>query len=74
MEMIFVDRTILHSDLNSFYASVECLYRPEIRDKPVTVAGRKSMKITADILHQSLLQRRKNQKQWQLKLRSLKTN
>ncbi len=32
-------RTILHSDLNSFYASVECLYNPEIRDKPVAVAG-----------------------------------
>ena len=32
-------RTILHSDLNAFYASVECLYRPEIRDKPVAVCG-----------------------------------
>ena len=27
-------RTILHSDMNSFYASVECLYHPEVRDKP----------------------------------------
>lgn len=34
-----MDRIILHSDLNSFYASVECLYRPELRDKPVAVAG-----------------------------------
>ncbi|MFA9424550.1 MAG: DNA polymerase IV [Sedimentibacter sp.] len=34
-----VERVILHSDLNSFYASVECLYRPELRDKPVAVAG-----------------------------------
>ncbi|MDF2634775.1 MAG: polymerase [Pelosinus sp.] len=32
-------RTILHVDLNNFYASVECLYRPEIRDKPVVVCG-----------------------------------
>ena len=33
------DRAILHCDLNNFYASVECLYRPEIRDKPVVVCG-----------------------------------
>ena len=32
-------RTILHIDMNNFYASVECLYRPEIRDYPVAVAG-----------------------------------
>lgn len=32
-------RTILHSDMNSFYASVECLYHPEVRDKPIAVAG-----------------------------------
>lgn len=34
-----MDRIILHSDCNSFYASVECLHRPEIRDKPVAVGG-----------------------------------
>ena len=34
-----MDRVILHSDMNSFYASVECLYRPEIRDLPVAVGG-----------------------------------
>jgi len=31
--------TVLHSDANSFYASCECLYRPEIRDLPVAVCG-----------------------------------
>lgn len=34
-----MDKTILHIDCNKFYASVECLYRPEIRDKPVAVGG-----------------------------------
>ena len=34
-------RVILHSDLNNFYGSVECLRRPEIRDKPVVVTGAK---------------------------------
>ncbi len=33
------NRTVLHVDLNNFYASVECLYNPEIRDKPVIVCG-----------------------------------
>lgn len=34
-----MSRTILHIDLNNFYASVECLYRPELREKPVAVGG-----------------------------------
>lgn len=34
-----MERIILHSDLNSFYASVECMKNPEIRDKPVAVGG-----------------------------------
>ena len=29
----------LHSDMNNFYASVEILYDPTLRDKPVAVAG-----------------------------------
>jgi len=32
-------RVILHCDANSYYASVECLYTPEIREKPVAVSG-----------------------------------
>lgn len=32
-------RSILHVDLNNFYASVECLYRPELREKAVAVGG-----------------------------------
>lgn len=34
-------QTILHSDLNNFYASVECLRNPEIRNFPVVVVGSK---------------------------------
>lgn len=32
-------RYILHSDLNNFYASVECMYNPELRNKAVIVVG-----------------------------------
>ena len=34
-----MDRVILHSDLNNFYASVECFYNPTLRNKPVAVSG-----------------------------------
>lgn len=34
-----MERTILHSDLNSFYASVECFCNPKIRHLPVAVGG-----------------------------------
>ncbi|HEY5556267.1 DNA polymerase IV [Acetobacterium sp.] len=34
-----MERVILHSDINCFYANVECLYHPELRDLPVAVGG-----------------------------------
>ncbi len=33
-------RTILHSDLNNFYASCECLLNPELKGFPVAVCGK----------------------------------
>ena len=34
-----MERAILHCDMNNFYASVECMLNPEIKDKPVAVCG-----------------------------------
>lgn len=35
------DRTILHCDLNNFFASVECFFAPELKKVPVAVCGSK---------------------------------
>lgn len=32
-------RTILHSDMNNFYASVECFLNPKLREEAVAVVG-----------------------------------
>lgn len=37
-------RVILHSDLNAFYASVECLHQLDIRHKPVAVCGHQELR------------------------------
>lgn len=48
----WMSRTILHSDCNCFYASVELLHHPELRGKPVAVGGdpeaRHGIVLTAD--------------------------
>ena len=33
------DRTVLHVDCNSFFASVETVFRPELAHVPMAVAG-----------------------------------
>lgn len=33
------EKTILHVDVNNFFASVECSTHPELKDKPVAVTG-----------------------------------
>ena len=38
-EANIMDRTILHSDMNNCYASIELLYRPELRGTPLAVGG-----------------------------------
>lgn len=46
------DRVILHSDINSCYASIELLHHPELRGKPLAVGGdpeaRHGIVLTAD--------------------------
>lgn len=34
-----MDRTILHCDCNGFFASVECILSPELKDVPMAVCG-----------------------------------
>ena len=49
-----MEKTILHSDCNCFYASVELLHHPELRGKPVAVGGspesRHGIILTADYI------------------------
>ncbi len=39
-----MERTILHCDMNSCYASIECFHNPAIRNKSVAVAGKVEMR------------------------------
>ena len=36
-----MERIVIHSDLNNFYASVERKLRPELAGKPIAVCGSK---------------------------------
>ncbi len=39
-----MDKIVLHSDLNNFYASVECVKNPGLRDKCVAVCGSSALR------------------------------
>ena len=39
-----MERVILHCDMNNFYASVECMLDPALRDHPVAVCGNSEMR------------------------------
>lgn len=43
-EMYKLDRAILHSDINSCYASIERLYRPELGKTPFAVCGSQELR------------------------------
>lgn len=49
-----MERTVLHSDINCCYASIELLHHPELRGKPVAVGGdpeaRHGIVLTADYI------------------------
>ena len=53
-------RVILHSDCNGFFASVECLYNPQIRNKPVAVCG------DVDLRHGIILAKNEIAKKYQI--------
>ena len=65
------ERTILHCDLNNFYASVECLKNPKYKDKPLAVTGNPK-KRTGIILAKSTIAKKMGVKTgdaiWQAKL------
>ncbi len=39
-----MERTILHCDLNNFYASVECAKDPCLRNIPLAIAGNQELR------------------------------
>ena len=56
-----MQRVILHCDLNSFFASVELLEHPELREKPVAVCGNPSTR------HGIILAKNETAKHFQVK-------
>lgn len=54
-------RVILHSDCNGFFASVECLHNPDIREKPVAVCG------SIDLRHGIVLAKNEIAKKYNIK-------
>ena len=55
------DRTILHCDLNGFYAAVECVHNPHLRQVPMAVAG------SSDERHGIILAKNELAKQFDVK-------
>ncbi len=56
-----LERVILHCDANSFYASVECVFHPDWRGKPMAVCG------NAEMRHGIVLASTKEAKQYGIK-------
>ena len=56
-----MERTIFHIDMNSCYANIECLHRPEIRNKPVAVGG------DVEARHGIILAKNQNAKKYNIK-------
>ncbi len=56
-----MERVVLHCDANSFYASVECVFHPEWRGKPMAVCG------NAEIRHGIVLASTREAKQYGVK-------
>ncbi len=56
-----MERVVLHCDANSFYASVECVFHPEWRGKPMAVCG------NAEIRHGIVLASTREAKQYGIK-------
>ena len=54
-------RVVLHSDCNGFFASVECLHNPDIREKPVAVCG------SVDLRHGIVLAKNEVAKKYNVK-------
>ena len=52
------DRIIFHADCNNFFASCECLERPELKDVPMAVAGDPENRVGVVVAKNELAKRR----------------